>query len=682
MTWRAFSLAALLSALACGDNLGAAGGAHDAGGDAGADRAVPTVVRVLPWPGGGLQVLVELAPDGGAPEAWIETERDPHLAAEVAPGGLAVGITAILIVPAANESEHAARLAAAGALIDLLPAGERVAVLVARDEPVLLAELSADRAHARAQIAGLPPEEGRSALPLMGEVRAEIADLESKYSAPARSLVVVGEEVAETPPGVQRPVETLLAGGDAAALLSAMATRRDAIVRIGACPGLAEDEPFVLHVGDAAVTLPGPEPMAHLAGQPCDAAAAAADDFPYPDEIDLTFTAAERAIFDERIAGTSVEPFRTSVALGDGSPIPAEAHLHGKGSLNCERKSFAVTLDGPRRRLTRELATDRFFLISMCLDTRYFGQVFGDRLLAGMGLFPPRMRYVRLRIDGVNQGVYLMLHQPERALRDPSLGTASVVRRRYDILLQPAEVKYPTDPVEAEEARLRFEALGDLALEEPPATLEAALDERLELDSYLGMLALYSLLENGDYIDEAYFASSIEAGAERYRAMGWDTDDLFSPCHGGGGLGIEDECGVAYCAEAELDHSLVRSPAVYARYLDRLGAVMTDVSPGLLQATMDEVRTDLWHVLDSDETAAALIEMVAENPDAATVAGARADISGAMDAVLAEIESRRASLADLLAACPGYGAKIGYPRQPIAPPAGPAVSAGEPAAGR
>jgi hypothetical protein len=655
MNRRGSPLAALLLIAACGDNAGAPG-AGDAGAeaDAGPELAAATVVRVLPWPGGGVQVLVELAPEAGEPEAWIETSGGQRVAANVSPAGLTSGLTALVIVPAAEDEEHAGRLAAAQALLDALPAEERVAVFVARDQPVLVAELSADRAHAREQIAALPPEGERSAGSFMADLRGDVADLESKYTSLARTIIVVGDEVAETTAGIQRPVETLslLAAGDATAVVSEMAARRAAIVRVGACPDLQEGQAFTLRIGEAAARLVGPEPMEHLAGEECRRGAAAGDDYPFPDEIDFTFTAAERAIFDERVAGPSEEPFRTSVTLGAGAALPAEAHLRGAGSLNCQRKSFSVTLDGSRRRLTPDLATDRFFLISMCLDTRYFGQVFGDRLLAGLGLFPPRMRYVVLRIDGVNQGVYLMLHQPERAFRDASLAIASVVRRRYDIDLEPAEVKYPSDPVEAEEARLRFEALGDLALAGPPETLEAALDARLELDAYLRMLALYSLLENGDYIDEAFFASSIEGPAERYRVMGWDTDDLFSLCHGGGGRGIEDECGVAYCAEAELDHSLLRSPAVYQRYLDQLGAVMSDLSAERLAETMEAVRRDLWRVLDDDETAAALIEMVAENPGAATVAGARADIAGALAAVLARIETRRAGLTDLLDACP------------------------------
>lgn len=134
--------------------------------------------------------------------------------------------------------------------------------------------------------------------------------------------------------------------------------------------------------------------------------------------------------------------------------------------------------------------------------------------------------------------------------------------------------------------------------------------------------------------------------------MAWDTDDLWSACHADGARAIIDPCGVTYCTESELDHALLRSPAVYRRYLDALRSVMATLSPERLEATMAEVQAELWNVLDSDETAAACIEMVYENPATATVEGARADIAGYMERALAQTETRRQTLTDALAVCP------------------------------
>lgn len=622
----------------------------------------PIPVRVLAWLGGGLQVVLEVPPESGGPDewpdVWLESQVDGPIEVELSSANLTTGVTAILVVPTDDALEHSLRVAAAEAVLDGLPEGEQIAVLVARNGPELLAELSSARDHAYAQLAALMPEPAGSAAPVMTELRIMMSALESRYTTQGRSVVVIGENVMETPPHILRPVQTLSLGeitdpaADAEALLAELLGRRGSIIRLGACSAFADDQPFSLHWGDAVVSLDAPKPMEHMAAEACDAVAAAQDDYPYPTEIQLTFTPAELLVYNQYYAEKSHADFTTSVTLGAGLPIPAVAHFHGQGTINCVRKSITVELDGPRRRLMPELASDRFILISMCQDERYFGQVFGNRLLSGLGLFPPRFKHVRLRVDGANKGVYMLVHQSERAFRDRSLAVVNIMRRMYDIDGQPADVKYVSDPAMTEEAVAYFDSIGELGLNGPVETLEADLDERLRLDHYLRYLGFNSLLMNGDYIDEAFFASAIEDGVERYRVGAWDTDDLINGCHFGGSKAIQDACGVTYCSEAKVDYALVRSPAVYQRYLQALQDVMATLTPELLQWTMDEVQADLFDLISDDETAAACLEMVAENPLAATAAGAQEDISSHMESFLENIEVRRQALSDALAVCP------------------------------
>lgn len=286
--------------------------------------------------------------------------------------------------------------------------------------------------------------------------------------------------------------------------------------------------------------------------------------------------------------------WQVSVKLGVGTSVLATGHLRGAGTLFCQRKSLNLQFEDARRRLMPGVATDKIFLISMCQDDYWFGQAFGDRLLAKLDLFAPTLRYVKLKIDGVNKGVYLLVDQPERALRDNGVGVFSVLRRRYDIDNQPAEVKYPAEPMTAGPDRDPVGGIGDLAMTGAVETLDADLDARIDLDGYVRILATYSLLQNGDYIDEFWFAGSTEAGGERYRASGWDTDNLFSLCHGGGGRGIVNRCGLAYCAEAELDHALLRSGATYNRFLTGFDDVLAQLTPAVMAETMAQVRRELW----------------------------------------------------------------------------------------
>ena len=56
----------------------------------------------------------------------------------------------------------------------------------------------------------------------------------------------------------------------------------------------------------------------------------------------------------------------------------------------------------------------------------------GYSIMHALGQFPVPWRYVRLKIDGEDHGVYLQLHHPVDALRCAQVELASVVRRRKD----------------------------------------------------------------------------------------------------------------------------------------------------------------------------------------------------------------------------------------------------------
>jgi len=639
-------------------------GQPDAAVDAGVQvTGELAVMRVLPWVGGGVQLAVEL-PGGvevvpGGATLQIGGNDEP---AGWQLAGVTRGVTAILLVPSADSATHAARQAAAAALIDALPADEPAALLVARATPDVLADVALGRERILEQLAGLEPEASAGAAPL-ADVRDMLGEWESKFGPPGRALVVVGEDVDEAPVTEYRVAQTFTMpvtadpAGDAAAVLAEVSARRARIAWVGACPTIDEGAPMTVHLEvDGApeplgTTVLAPAPMTEMAGVACVVADAASDAYPYPDEVAVTFTAEERLIYDERYNNYDETPFRGSIALGDGATLPADLHFRGQGTLGCVRKSLSVAPDGPRRRLAPEVASDKFVLISMCQDRGYFRQVWGNRMLEALGQYPMKMRYVRLTVDGVSLGVYLLIERPEDAMRDGGLATETVVRRRYDIFGELADVKYPADPIEAEAARLRFEEIGDLALAGPAGTLDADLRARLDLDSYLRQLAAFSVLQNGDYIDEAFFYAALEPAAEYYRSSGWDTDDIGNPCHGGGGNAIVDACGLTYCAEAEIDHALLRSTEVYDRYQAALGDVLAHLTPAVMASAMAQAEAELRAAISDDVTAQALLEMTWEDPSIDTEAEAETFVANVMAAALTQAQDRHAVLTAALAAC-------------------------------
>jgi len=581
---------------------------------------------------------------------------------------------------------HEERLAAARALLSGLPDGERVAIFEAPAAPeeeasdggavaaaLPVADLNRDRDHLLARLNAIEPAAGRSAAPAMAGLGASLASVESSFGALHRELIVVGEVPAAEQKGGYQPVavawldesggafdaDRAYAGwnGDrtpetaAGEILSSIGDRRAAAARVGACPAPGT-APLILHAGGTTCTIAPPEPMSHMTAVPCDSGDAARDAYPYPAEIELTFTDEERAVYDSRYQAASKEDFRTSVRLGAGTPLPGRAHFRGQTSLGCERKSMFVELDGSSpRRLLPGAASDRFLLISMCKDDGYFGQVLGDRVMARLEVFPLHLGYVRVRVDGVNQGVYLLLEHPDRTLVTDLLAPRAVIRRRFDPDGISPEVEIPGDGAAAD-ALARYLALVALAQDGEVAGLDAALERGMDLDGYLTWVALASVLENGDNVDEIFFYASEENEAWWFRVAGWDPDDLFEACHHGGIWALEDTCQLLYCVEGDLDQALLRSAAVYRRFGAALAEIIDALTASTLREMMDQVREDLFAVLDDDETAAAMVELVSEVPSAATAAGAQTEIASRMEAMLQAAEARRQWLIDRLASCP------------------------------
>jgi len=122
--------------------------------------------------------------------------------------------------------------------------------------------------------------------------------------------------------------------------------------------------------------------------------------------------------------------------------------------------------------------------------------------------------------------------------------------------------------------------------------------------------------------------------------VGWDSDDLLQPCHHNSKFAMEDPNGVLYCAEGDLDHALLRSDAVYGRFMEQLGLLTTTLTAAAVDEVLDGVKAELFAVLAADETAAAMTKLGAK-----TAAEAHAAIEDNMTAFAAALESRRADLA-------------------------------------
>jgi hypothetical protein len=371
---------------------------------------------------------------------------------------------------------------------------------------------------------------------------------------------------------------------------------------------------------------------------------------PQPMRFEISFTDAERALFD-RLADdrNSAAVWTGSIMLeGDVAATAFEGSFRGRSSLGCERKSLSANLDGnDARHAMPNSGTDEFFLISMCLDDRYVNQLTADQLLSEFDLWEVGFATAELRIDGESRGVYLFVEEIDQELRNDRSGLRAVIRRRTDIDNKPADVEYAFDDEDA--ARSRYEdflsGLDGLSGQ----SLLDALSDQLNLEQYLRWVALMTLLGNGDYIDEVFFiaeASVDEAHqvTDYYTIHAWDPDDLFSECHHNSRFAIDDPNGLLYCTESILDHLIFADSDVYSMYVDILDELIAELTVERFSASAYATRDELLEWFEDDDVRAAMVELLAANPDAIDADVAEAEIDDATAELIANFDANRTAL--------------------------------------
>lgn len=646
------------------------------------------VLRVNPWPGDGLQIVVELRDGDGLPVAtadlenlMVSTNGETELTRSVATVEIDSGVTAIVVVPSTDSDVHEERLEAAAALIEALPPGERIGLWRADGDLDLLADLTVRHGHVSERLgtlgAGDGAHPGNNDLEKLVE---EISEVEGPLDSPSRFIIVVGDpdrdiELDESMALVLRtdgeastlqPLEGRNGwGGErtpaeaARELADHIADLRASIAVVGLCDTPRNRRDLQVSFDDASCVFEIPDSLWHMAESECDAESAARDEFPFGESVDIVLSSSEMAVWDRRNEDSSEAPFTLHLKIGESAPIKAVASFRGQTSLECRRKSLNVDLGGHEPfPLAPRAAAAELYLISMCKDSGYYQQVLANRFMRKMGLFPLEFRFVDLRLNDVSRGVYLLLEKPTHTLRRSMTDVDRVVRRRagHERWIE-AEVEYPNPSSDEEEEELlaEFHELAALVDTTAPDMIYDVLSQRMDLDNYLRWLAFNTLLRNGDYVDEAIFYASTEGVGDAselyFRTMGWDHDDLNSACHHDGSLALIDPHGIVYCAEDEIDLALIVSDDVYGRYIDHLELLIEEtLTDEILEAELVIVREQLFSVLDEDEICAAMTELrdyVPENPSCADVRG---EIDGRMDGFLAAIAARRVALVDLIEA--------------------------------
>jgi hypothetical protein len=615
------------------------------------------LTRLVPHPGPGYELLVRLSFTDGVPverdlSACVGALRpDDTSVGTVARRSLAHSLTLVLVDPGRNDTERTQALQATRALLAARAPGERIALFRWGAPTTQIATFSTDDRRLREQLEAGLSAVATSQEPLRDAVERTSAwlDVTGGVAEPTlRTLIFVSPQPrADTTPSALSAVPHLVVwvGGpegaglglpaalrftpdQAAAVAPLLASyRASAHYAVGICG--AEARNLGLRAGDGAPrSLLLPLPLPENQGGSCAEPAIASGGRSFPGRIELTFTEEERARAEEIIQNAydpatledAKQDFTLTVRLGpQHQPVPAEAHYRGASSLLCARRNYTLDLDGKSPRFPFPGASaSKFHLLSLCLDRLYLRNHTAMTVMAQEGLFPVPFDLIELVVDGQSQGAYLITEQVTDSLRQSFSGVTSVFRR----FLGPdattaAELKWAAGDDAA--AVTAFQDLAAATQGLQGTALESALRSRLDLDQYLRWLALMSALGSGDYIDEVFlYATSTgdQTGAPRqpFSIAGWDQDDLFMPCHHRGSLAFPDPHGLAYCAEADIDHRMLADPRLYGLFVNALEDVLDRLTPARFRAALDGTEAKLNTLLERPGALGAMIELDGIDP--------------------------------------------------------------------
>lgn len=607
------------------------------------------LVRQVSWPGGGTEVTVKVSDPSGGPltadvasafrvsrsGSLLESER-----VRVERELLGVGSTALLVKLAETPALRMRQADELERFVRERPASERIGVFLWGEAVTQVANFTLDRDRLAAKFELLATFEAPAvaldfdaALLVVDE---NVASVGGRAPRGMRAVVVSGADSVEPPPSRSAVV---MGTAQASARMAEFAS--SSYYRVAVCAGEPGAQ-LKLEVDGAEGELPVllAKALPESSEMPCDVAAMGPGLRDYPERIDLVFSDAQRAVYDDRAAALSKADFGLSVRIDGSAAITASAHLRGKGTLGCERKSYTLSLDGAGRHWLPESRTDEFYLLSMCADDRYVEQYTANQLLSELGLFPLAFRLVEVALDGQTRGVYLLLEKPREELVRDGTGIHDVMRRRF-------ETNPPADYFESKFSTGLFDAA---ALYSTAAAADiAAMQDEVSLDPYLRFLALMTAYQNGDYIDEIWVtASEQRLGAEQglwFETMAWDNDDLFSECHYSGQFAFVDPNALVYCAEATIDHVLLGDPAIYNRYVDILeDLLLRQVPPERFDVAADATEAAILPMLSRDGVSAAMVRLIEDNPEAVEPAEAQRDVSAKLADLRNLYRSRHAEL--------------------------------------
>ncbi len=210
-----------------------------------------------------------------------------------------------------------------------------------------------------------------------------------------------------------------------------------------------------------------------------------------------------------------------------GVSMPVMVELRGASSRYFDKKSWNVDLGTGRFEGRRRLN-----LVSEYQDSTMMAEKLAYDLLYALGVPAPAAKFVRLKVNGQYEGVFLDLEQVDKHfLRQHAFPDtdASIYRCGWkDCEMKTWKVPYQGDwakKTNETEGREDLTAFLDAVNHTPEPAFAQAMEQRFDIDRYLRVMVMETLLSN-NYVEdsESYFIHDRVQGKWHY--VPWDLNNV------------------------------------------------------------------------------------------------------------------------------------------------------------
>jgi spore coat protein H len=286
----------------------------------------------------------------------------------------------------------------------------------------------------------------------------------------------------------------------------------------------------------------------------------------------------------------------------NGDSVQAKSiSTRGQTTLLYRRKSFSFDLKSKVQfhHGDKTESLKRFFALSLSMDRNYCNNRLAFELMETSGLFSLFYSFCELRINGKNEGIYMIVERPEDwALKKKD--SPLLIRRGYEHKMDKIATDQVIEKKETEKYCSDFRQIyRDLDKYDGEA-LYNNLSALLDLDFYMKWLAFNYLVRNGDYTDEVYFY--FDPGINKFSIIPWDYDDLFLSAPHEGNIDkklFEDK--LIFSSEDMLDAKIASDTYLHNIYLVQFNEVLNKLSPDVLKRVFENTYAELYPYYSTNE---------------------------------------------------------------------------------